>query len=131
MKGCAKYFGQTLTFEQQETTEIKNRIITAQALIYQVQTGVNIEDRLHLFNMVTWTLSSEHEKLIRSTQRKMLRLIIQTKRKYMKKVEKTMNKKRRENDEEPTSDEKAEEKDEFSKNSEGETEEGVSSNHRL
>ena len=30
----------------------------------------------------TWTLPQEHEKLIRSTQRKMPRLIVQTKRKY-------------------------------------------------
>ena len=27
----------------------------------------------------TWTLSKEHERMIRSTQRKMLRLIVQTK----------------------------------------------------
>ena len=35
----------------------------------------------------TWTLSKEHERMVQSTQRKMLRLIIQTKRKY-KKIEK-------------------------------------------
>ena len=35
----------------------------------------------------TWTPSREHERMIQSTQRKMLRLIIQTKRKY-KKIEK-------------------------------------------
>ena len=35
----------------------------------------------------TWTPSKEHERTIQSTQRKMLRLIIQTKRKY-KKIEK-------------------------------------------
>ena len=29
-----------------------------------------------------WTLTTEHEKMIRSTQRKMLRLIIQARRKY-------------------------------------------------
>ena len=34
-----------------------------------------------------WALNKEHERMIQSTQRKMLRLIIQTKRKY-KKVEK-------------------------------------------
>ena len=63
-----------------------------------------LRHRLHLFNMVitltltyasgTWTLSNEHEKMIRSTQRKMLRLIIQTKRKYIKKVEKATKKER-------------------------------------
>ena len=35
----------------------------------------------------TWTPSKDHERMIQSTQRKMLRLIIQTKRKY-KKIEK-------------------------------------------
>ena len=50
-----------------------------------------LRHRLRLFKMVitptltyrsgTWTVSHEHEKLIRS-QRKMLRLIVQTKRKY-------------------------------------------------
>ena len=33
----------------------------------------------------TWTLSREHERMIRWTQRKMLRLIVQTKRKFKKK----------------------------------------------
>ena len=35
----------------------------------------------------TWTPNKDHERMIQSTQRKMLRLIIQTKRKY-KKIEK-------------------------------------------
>ena len=35
----------------------------------------------------TWAPNEEHERMIQSTQRKMLRLIIQTKRKY-KKIEK-------------------------------------------
>ena len=35
----------------------------------------------------TWTLSKEHERMIQSTQRKMLRLIIQIKRKYKKKTQ--------------------------------------------
>ena len=35
----------------------------------------------------TWTPNKEHEKIIQLTQRKMLSLIIQTKRKY-KKIEK-------------------------------------------
>ena len=57
--------------------------------------------RLRLFNMVitptlsyasgTWTLSKQHERMIRSTQRKMLRLIIQTTRKYEKKTQTTKN----------------------------------------
>ena len=34
----------------------------------------------------TWTLSHEHERMIRSTQRKMLRLLVQTKRRYKRKI---------------------------------------------
>ena len=56
----------------------------------------------------------------------MLRLVIQTKRKYKKQIEKKRPwRKKTENDEEPTTDEKAE-KNEYSRNSEGETE-GISS----
>ena len=32
----------------------------------------------------TWTLTKEHERMIQSTQRKMLRLVIETKRRYKK-----------------------------------------------
>ena len=39
----------------------------------------------------TWTLSKEHERMIRSTQRKMLRLIVQTKRKNKKKTQSSRN----------------------------------------
>ena len=39
----------------------------------------------------TWTLRNEHERMIQSTQRKMLRLIMQTKRRY-KKIEKRKDK---------------------------------------
>ena len=35
----------------------------------------------------TWTHSKEHERMIQSTQRKMLRFIIQTKRKYKTKTQ--------------------------------------------
>ena len=39
----------------------------------------------------TWTLSKEHERMIRSTQRKMLRFIVQTKKKYKKKTQPSRN----------------------------------------
>ena len=55
----------------------------------------------------------------------MLRLIIQTKRKYKKKVEKSNEEKRQTM--RRTNDEKAEDRDDCCKNSEGETEEGNSS----
>ena len=85
----AKYLGQTITFQQQETAEIKNRIRAAWASLYRYKeqltsTPYFLQHRLRLFNMVTtptlsyasgtWTLSREHERNIRSTQRKMLRL---------------------------------------------------------
>ena len=41
----------------------------------------------------TWTLTQKHEKMIKTAQRKMLRLIIQTKRKYKKKRRSSSNKK--------------------------------------
>ena len=53
-----------------------------------------LKDRLRLFDAAitptmcyasgTWTPTKEHERMIKSTQRKMLRLIIQTKRRYKK-----------------------------------------------
>ena len=109
----AKYFGQTITFEQQETTEIQSTIRAAWASFSRYRQELTsryhlLRHRLRVFNMViiptltygsgTWTLSQEHEKLIRSTQRKMLRLIVQTKRMY-----KTKNPKRKD-DRESTSD---------------------------
>ena len=58
--------------------------------------------RLRLFNMVvtptltyasgTWTLTQKHEKMIKTAQRKMLRLIVQTKRKYKPKMANTKKK---------------------------------------
>ena len=97
-----KYLGQRISFHQQETLEIKSRIRAAwttfrkyrQELISQKYL---LKLRLRLFDATvsptlcyasgTWSLSREHERMIQSTQRKMLRLIIQTKRKY-KKIEK-------------------------------------------
>ena len=39
-----KYFDQMITFQQQETTEIRNRIRAAWATFPQVQTGADIEN---------------------------------------------------------------------------------------
>ena len=89
----AKYLGQTITFEQKETTEIQSRIRAAWASFSRYRQELSsrsclLRHRLRLFIMVitptltcgsgTWTLSQEHEKLFRSTERKMLRLIVQT-----------------------------------------------------
>ena len=91
--------GQTITFLQQETTEIKNRIRAAWATFHkhrQELTWKNylLKHRLRLFDAVitptifyasgTRTPTKEHERMIQSTQRKMLRLIVQTKRRYKK-----------------------------------------------
>ena len=94
-----KYLGQMMTFQQQETTEIRNRIRAAWATFHKCRQELasrtyRFKHRLRLFDAVisptmsyasgTWTLTQEHERMIQSTQRKMLRLIIQTKWRYKK-----------------------------------------------
>ena len=85
----ARYLGQKITFE--ETEEIKNRL-NARAAFHRLC------HRPRLFSIVitptltyasgTWTLSQKHERMIKTAQRKMLRLIVQTKRKYKSKNKK-------------------------------------------
>ena len=97
-----KYLGQKISFYQQETTEIKSRIRDAWATVHKYRqelTSKNymLKHRPRLLDATvsptvcyaagTWALNKEHERMIQSTQRKMLRLIIHTKRKY-KKIEK-------------------------------------------
>ena len=87
-------WGQMITFQQQETTEIRNRIRAAWATFHKCRQELTsrtymLRHRLRLFDAVvsptmnyasgTWTLAKEDERKIHSTQRKMLRLIIQTK----------------------------------------------------
>ena len=94
-----KYLGQRISFHQQETLEIKSRIRAAWATFHKYRQELTskkylLNHRLRLFDATvsptlcyaagTFTLSKEHERMIQSTQRKMLRLIIQTKRKYKK-----------------------------------------------
>ena len=80
--------------------EIKSRIKAAWATFHKYRqelTSKNhykLKHRLRLFDATisptichaagTWAPNKEHESMIQSTQRKMLRLIIQTKRKYKK-----------------------------------------------
>ena len=107
----ARYFGQKITFEDQGTAEIKNRLKAAWAAFHKYRQELTPKDyrlcyRLRLFNMVvtptlthasgTWTLTQKHEKMIKTAQRKTLRLTVQTQRKYKPKKDNT-NKK----DEEP------------------------------
>ena len=128
-KASAKYLGQKITFEEKETEEIKNRLKAAWAAFHKYRQELTSKDyrfchRLRLFNMVvtptmtyasgTWTLTQKDEKMIKTAQRKMLRLIVQTKRRYkLKKV--TTNKKEEgtrlgdEKDKEGTTDKQTEE----------------------
>ena len=107
----ARYLGQKITFEDQETAEIKNRLKAAWAAFHKYRQeltskGYRLYHTLRLFNMVvtptliyasgTWTLTQNHEKMIKTAQRKMLRLVVQTKRKYKPKKDTTSKK-----DEEP------------------------------
>ena len=97
-----KYLGQGISFHQPETLEIKSRIRAAWATFHKYRQELTskkymLKLRLRLFDATvsptlcyaagSWTPSREHERMIQSTQRKMLRLIIQTKRKN-KKMEK-------------------------------------------
>ena len=94
-----KYLGQRISFYQQETTEIKSRIRAAWATFHKYRQELTSKNymfkhRVRLFDATvsptvcyaagTWAPNKEHERMIQSTQRKMLRLIIQTKRKYKK-----------------------------------------------
>ena len=87
----AKYLGQTMTLEEQETREMESRIRAAWASFSRYNKNWRrnltfLRHRLHSKNMVitptltygagTWTLSQEHENMIRSTPPKMLRLIV-------------------------------------------------------
>ena len=81
-----KYLGQVITFQQRATFHKKRQELTSRTYM--------LRHRLRLFDAVvsptmnyasgTWTFTKEHERMIQSTQRKMLRLIIQTKRRYKK-----------------------------------------------
>ena len=96
--GKAKYLGQTITFAQRETVEreesrVRNTWASFAAHRQELTSkSYQLQHRLQLFNAVitpsmsygtgTWTLTTEHEKMIRSNQRKKLRLNIQTERTY-------------------------------------------------
>ena len=86
-----KYLGPKITFYQQATTEIKSGIRAAWATLHKyrqelISKNYMLKHRLRLFDAAvaagTWVPNKEHERMIQSTQRKMLRFIIQTKRKY-------------------------------------------------
>ena len=95
-----KYLGQRISFYQQETIEIKSRIRAAWATFHKYRqelTSKNYMLKHRLFDATvspticyaagTWAPNKDHERMIQSTQRKMLRLIVQTKR-ICEKIEK-------------------------------------------
>ena len=107
-RDSARYLGQKVTFEDEETEVVKNRLKTAWAAFHKYRQelpskGYRLCHRLRLFNVVitptmtyasgTWTLTQKHEKMIKTAQRKMLRLIIQTRRKYKTNRKASSNKK--------------------------------------
>ena len=70
----------------------------------------------------TWTLTKEHERMIKSAQRKMLRLIVQTKRKYkQKKTQKETSKDKGPKTDEESSDCKKKHREHGEEIEEGET----------
>ena len=94
-----KYLGQRISFYQQETIEIKSRIRAAWATFHKYRQELTskkymLKHRLRLFDATisptvcyaagTWAPNKEHERMIQSTQRKMLRFIIQTKKEIQK-----------------------------------------------
>ena len=96
-----KHLGQIVTFQQQETTDIKksNQGCLGDILQIQARVGLQIlhspaqaslvrhgDHTNYELRLRTWTLSKEHESLTQLTQRKMLRCILQTRRKYTKKT---------------------------------------------
>ena len=90
-----RYLDQLITFQQQETTELKNRIRAAWATFHKYMQQLTskkylLKHCLRLFDAAvtpticyasgTWAPTKEHERMVQSAQRKMLRFFIQKKR---------------------------------------------------
>ena len=93
-----KLLEQMITSVDQETTEVQHRIRCAWSAFATLTSQSYLpRHRSHQFDAVvtpkvtygagTCATTKEHEKMLRTTQRKMLRLIIGTKRNYKKKKE--------------------------------------------
>ena len=91
-----RYLSQLITFQQQDTTEIKNRTRTVLTTFHKYRQEVTskyflLKRRLRLFDAAitpticyasgTWISFKEHERMIQSMQREILRLILKTKEK--------------------------------------------------
>jgi len=86
-----KYLGRQITFEDANVVELSNRIKAAWAKFMQykqelTKKSYSLSDRLRLFDSVvsptvlygseTWTLTAEMARLLKTTQRRMLRTIL-------------------------------------------------------
>ena len=89
--GKIKYLGRQITFESAAVVELSNRIKAAWAKFMQYKHELtkktySLSDRLRLFESVvsptvlygseTWTLTAEMARLLKTTQRRMLRMIL-------------------------------------------------------
>ena len=89
--GKIKYLGRQITFENATVVELSNRIKAAWAKFMQFKHELtkktySLSDRLRLFESVvtptvlygseTWTLTAEMARLLKTTQRRMLRMIL-------------------------------------------------------
>ena len=89
--GKVKYLGRQITFENGTVVELSTRVKAAWAKFMQYKQELatkqySLFDRLRLFEFVvsptvlygseTWTLTKEMSKLLRTTQRRMLRMIL-------------------------------------------------------
>ena len=99
-EGKVRFLEQIITFVDQEATEVQHRIRCAWSAFAKHQQELTsqsylLQHRLHLFDAVdaptitygagTWATTKEHEKMFRTTQRRVLRLIIQTNNRKLKK----------------------------------------------
>ena len=89
--GKIKYLGRQITFEDAHRAELSNRLKAAWAKFMQYRDELtkkrySLSDRLRLFDSVvsptvlygseTWTLTKEMAKVLKTTQRRMLRMIL-------------------------------------------------------
>ena len=89
--GKIKYLGRQITFENATVVELSNRIKAAWAKFMQYKSELttksySLSDRLRLFEAVVtptvlygseaWTMTAEMSRLLRTTQRRMLRMVL-------------------------------------------------------
>ena len=97
-----KYLGRMITFSQGNAREIHNRIACAWKRFMSMRDELmgkqySLKQSLRVFDMTvsatmlygtaTWTLTNQLENKIRRTQRKMMRMMVQTRRKIVQQCE--------------------------------------------